>query len=630
MTINNPKYFVERDSIEKGIGNGIYSIPSDPELIPETSSQDSLGWISTDGQIELTRGRLLIGQLNTDNGYIQGHGFGVKQDGTQVHFRKINKIIQYFDGSNWKDIVTGLTPGAEYTFARYQSLAGTFVFATGADGIYKIHTSNPADYCSMYDTNKNYKGKSIIVTSRMYMWDLPTSKVVMRASYTDLQDSSVYTAVTAEATVSLGGTLAFKAGDPLATCFGVVITLTGSGEKYIDNYNGILVGNMGGTGTINYTTGAYTLSATGTGTADYFWENTNNKGVTDFTYSGTRTATQGDVYRQDEGGDAIQRVIYHDGSFYSLKSQSTYKLTIADSYLTFSNIVFRRNMGLLYWRAAVDTSKGIIFMDTANLDKPQLTILQPNLQGDNLEPVVLASHFNFANYIWDQCSMETFGEFIMFSGRTTNSTTNNKLFMYNVRRNTVDILPYRAKTIVQNSGLLFIGDTQSENVYQILSGFDDDNETIENYWEGNDKRFGTESLKKVKRIRLKGLISIDQNLEVYVSYDNGAYQLIGTIRGDGSYVDPSGGIDIGQNGIGTEIVGGGMGLITTLGSFFLAQLKLSCPKFRKRSIKLVATGIGYVAVNMIDDFKIETFQQRLPAQYRTKQNVSLDGTQTDL
>ena len=69
-------------------------------------------------------------------------------------------------------MVTGLTDSAEYTFSRYQSLAGTFVYATGADGIYKIHTANPGNYASMYDSTKNFKGKSIITTGRMLMWDV--------------------------------------------------------------------------------------------------------------------------------------------------------------------------------------------------------------------------------------------------------------------------------------------------------------------------------------------------------------------------------------------------------------------------------------------------------------------------
>lgn len=621
-----------RELITKDLGKGIHSIPSDPELIPQQSAQDSLGFISTDGQIELCKGKIVVGATETANGEVQGEGWGYKVDGTPVHFRKINTKIQYYNTATelWVDVVTGLTNGKEYTFSPYQSLAGTFMYVTGYDGIYKICTANPGSYSSMYDSTKNYKGKSMIVQSRMSMWDVPGAKTTHYLSYTDsAQDSTVYTSVSAEALADVAsGTLAFKAGGATRTCFNVRITDTSSGEIFTDNYDGTLTGSLGSTGTINYTSGAFTITGqSGAGTADYSWENSNSKGVTDFTFSGTRTALQGDVVRQDEGGDAIENIVFHDGTYYSFKSNSVYSLTIADTGLTFTNKVFRKNIGLPNWRAVVATKKGIIFMDTSNLDKPQLTILQPNLQGDNLEPVVLANQFDFSEYTWDECAMDTFGEFIVFSGKSSGATVNDKLFMYNVRRDTVDILPYQAQTITSNAGRLYIGDTITENIYEILTGFDDEGYTIDNYWISNDERYGSEALKKVKKLRLKGLITPEQILEVYMSYDNDEYQLVGTIRGDGSYVDTTELYTIGSQGIGTSVIGGESSTVD--GSFFLAQLKLPSTKFRKRSIKLKATGIGYISLTMLDDFDIRMFAQKLPSRYRSKQNMSLDGASDD-
>src|SRR3990167_6405815 len=140
--------------ITKPLGNGIISIPQDPELIANNAAQDSLGWISLDGQIELCRGKLLIGAEETANGSVKGHGFGYMANGTAVHSRKVNTVIQFYNTATslWVDIVTGLTSSAEYTFANYQSLAGTFIFATGVDGIYKIHTANPGSFSSMFDS----------------------------------------------------------------------------------------------------------------------------------------------------------------------------------------------------------------------------------------------------------------------------------------------------------------------------------------------------------------------------------------------------------------------------------------------------------------------------------------------
>ena len=617
------------EKITKNLGAGIVTVPSDAELIPSQAAQDSLGWISTDGQIELCKGRLLIGAEETANGYVKGEGWGFTADGTSIHFRKVNTVIQYYNTTTelWVDIVTGLTASAEYTFAPYQSLAGTFMYVTGVDGIYKIHTANPGSYTSMYDSTYNFKGKSIIVTSRMFMWDFANDKTGLYGSKIDPQSAN-YTATTQVLATATGGTLAFRAATPTATMFGLTITI--GGVVYTDDYNGNIIGTTSSaTGAINYTTGVWRMSTSVTGgTATYQYENSNSGGVTDFRLSGTRLASEGFKIRQDEGGDAIQQVLVaSDGSIMSLKKLSAYQLTIDDTDLIFSNLIFRKNLGMVYWRSAVATNKGIVFMDTANVDKPQLTILQRNITGDNLEPVVLASQFDFSNYIWDACAMGTFGEFIIFSGRTSDSTINNKLFFYNIRKQTVDVLPYGAKTITNNSGLLYIGDVLTDNVYEILSGFDDDGYVITNYWESNDEKYGSETLKKVKRLRLKGLITPDQILEVKVSYDNDEYTLVGTILGNGIYVDTSETFAIGSSGIGTSIIGGEASTID--GSFYLAELKLQSPKFRKRSIKLEATGLGYVSVNMIDDVNIRTFAQKLPTRYRSKQNVSLDGTQTD-
>lgn len=711
------------------LGGGIATIPADPEKIGRGVARDSLGWISTGenakadgssaGQIELCRGRDLIGAEETASSYVQGHGWGYKADGTAIQFRKTGTKIQYHNTATdlWVDVVTGLTAEAEYTFSPYQSLAGTFIYATGADGIYKIHTANPGNYVSMYDAAKNYKGKSIIAEARMALWDTPKDKVSVYLSYTDsAQDSTVYTSVTKEVVgsgdgadttfsgtlasvgsqrtlfniqiagittsttnitaitqaasavvtsashgLAIGDTVLFRAvvgmteiNDLIGTVtavgsvnsFTVNINSTGfsaysSGgtvgkcELFTDDVNGVLTSPAGGTGTINYVSGAWavTFNAAPINSANnivaaYAYENSNNKGVTDFTFSATRTALQGDVARQPEGGDAIERVVFHDGSYYSLKSRSVYKLTIASTGLSFTNIVFRKNIGIPYWQASVVTSKGIVFMDTANPDKPQLTILQPNVTGDNLEPVTLCNQFDFSAYTWDECAMDTFGEYIVFSGKSFGSSLNDKLFLYSARRGTIDILPYSAKTIAPNAGLLYIGDTLTDNVYQILSGFDDDNDIIENYWTSGDELYGTERLKKVRRIRLKGVIVPSQSLQVYFSPDGADFTLIGTILGNGDYVDYANQYTIGENGIGASVVGGEASNL--LGSPYLAELKLSQGKFRKRAIKLVAAGIGYVSVNLLLDVQVRTFEGKLPVGYRTKTNVSLDGTQTNL
>lgn len=607
------------------LGQWIWTIPRDSEKIPPQASKDSLWWISTDWQIELTRGRFLVWIEETANWYVKWEGFGYRADGTAVHFRKINTKIQYYDGSAWQNVVTGLTSSAEYTFSNYQSLAGTFTFATWADGIYKIHTANPWSFTSMYDSSKNFKGKSMIATARMVMWDLANDKSGLYGSYVD---EANYTTETAEVLAdTASGTLAFKS-TATRTCFWVSITDTSSGEVFTDNYNGVLTGSLGGTGTINYTTWAFTTSQSGAGTATYQWEDSNNNGITDFTKSGTRLAWEGFLFRQDEWWDPILNVTYIDGSYYSLKEKSVYKLTIGADDTTANNNVFRTNLGMPNWRATVSTGQGIFFLNTANPTKPELTILTPNTLGDNLYPKVLAEQFDFSAYTWDNCCMWTYWEYVVFSGKSFGADSNDRLFLYNFRRGTVDVLWYSARTIVQNDWTLYIGDSTTDNVYEVLSGFDDDDQTIENYWISGDDLMWTERLKKVKRFRIKWVITPEQQIEIYFSPDNSDFTLVGTIRWDGTYVDYDQSYTIGASGIGMSVIGGEND--NSLGSSYLAEIKLSQTKFRKRAIKLVATGIGYVSVNMYEDDRIQQFRNKLPSKYRSKANVSIDWTQTDL
>ena len=338
----------------------------DDEGIPSDAAQASENWVTVDGRIEIARGREFVGAEGIA-GRNDGVHFGYKNDGTEVLYQKVGTEIQYFNPTTlaWVSVVTGLTDEVDYTFSNYASLAGSFVIATGPDGIYKFHTANPTSYISLYDSTKNFKGYSFIDKGRMIMWGVTKDKTGLYGSKIDAQDSTVYTTVTGEATTSLSGTLAFKAGGATRNCFGVVITV--GTETFTDDYNGALVGSAGGTGTINYITGAYTVSVAGAGTATYQWENSNVKGITDFTKSATRIAAEGFILRQDVGGDAIQTVLIgQDGAYYSLKKNSCYRLELDLEDINPRNEVFRTDIGVPSNRAAVSTGSGIVFIDTAN------------------------------------------------------------------------------------------------------------------------------------------------------------------------------------------------------------------------------------------------------------------------
>lgn len=599
------------------------------EIIPKEAAQDSQNWITQDGIIKLANGKAIVGDEGAV-GAIYGEIFGYKADGTTVHWRKTRTKIQYYDGTTWQDTVTGLTTDSDYSFANYSSLAGTFTFAFGVDGIYKMHNANPGSYNSMYSSGKNFKGNAFIDKGRTILWNRAEDKTGLYGSWIDNQreidgSTGVYTSVSGEATTSLSGTLAFKAGGATRNCFGVRIVLTVSGEVYTDNYCGVLTGSLGGTGTINYITGAYTLSNSGVGTASYQWEDSNIRGVTDFSRSNPRIAGEGFQFPQDEGGDPIMSVLIgQDNAYYSIKKMSAYRLFIDINDTDATNEVFRKELGLPSFRGATNTAKGIVFMNVSNPEKPELTILQKNITGDNIEPTQLFPHFKFSNYNYDDCTVDTYERYILVSCRSSGALNNDTILLCDPTINSVDITKFSGRTFAKDSGHLYMGSSLAENVYDMFSGFDDEDNKIDNFYITKDEGFDTERLKKYRKLRLKGRISSDQSVSVYINYDNNGYQLVGTILGSGSYVDYTSPQTIGSNMIGDSQIGGDD--TTNIYPYFMEIRLKKVPKFKKRSIKFIADSFGYIDINYIMDWDLMYFESKIPSAYRQKQNVSLDGT----
>lgn len=615
--------------------SGVHSLLDD-ENIPNDAASDEKNWYTHHGNIKLIPGRVLVGAEGA-SGAIYGEIFGYKVNGTKVHYRKTSTKIQYFDGTTWQDIIIDLTADSDYTFANYSSLAGTFTYAFGVDGIYKIHNAYPGTYKAMYNATYNFKGYAFIDKGRTILWGRTQDKTGLYGSKIDPQGSN-YTSVSAEVLGASGsttysGTLAAVSGT--RNCFALSVTGTtgGGAETFTDNYDGTLTGSLGGTGTINYLTGAYSVTfngavTSGNVTANYQWEDSNSGGVTDFRKSATRVAAEGFVVPQDEGGDAIQCVLIgQDGAYYSLKKQSAYRFEIDSTDLNPTNEVYRRDIGVPSPRGAVSTGKGIVFVNTAKYANPELTVLQRNPLGDSIEPVVITPHFDFSEYNFTDCSMDTHDRYVLIACRTTDATANDRILLVDIAAGTVDITAYPARTFAKDSGTLYCGSSITQSTYKIYDGYDDDGLSIDNYWESNGETFKSKRLKKYKWLRLKGRIDPDQSFEVYISYDDAGYQLVGTVRGDASYVDFNEAQELGSNTIGAAQIGGDGGP----NAFpYYVRIKLKTPKFRKRKIKFVALGIGYVDIDTLLDEHISEFEDKVPKRFRLKQNVSLSGQSTDV
>lgn len=608
------------------------------EKIAQDAASTSLGWITEDGNIFLSYGRQLVGSDGPQGG-IFGEIFAPKKDGTRVHFRKANTKIQYFNGTTWVDVITGLTAGSNYTFAPYISLAGAYVYCFGPDGLYKIATANPGSYKDMFDEAKNYKGFAIINQQRTILWNRSNGNVDKMGLYLSKIDpqGTNYSTVTNEVvgtgdgtTTTFTGTLAQATGKRFV--FGCTLSMSDASITGNDSYVGTITGT-GVTGTINYATGAYSLTFTTAPTnavsvqLSYQYEDSNTGGVTDFTFSSPRQAAEGDIISQEYLGEPIQNVIVFEGKYYSMKKTSVYELDLTNNDTNATNLVYRVDIGIPSMRSAISTGKGIVYMDTANPSKPMLSILQRNQIGNALEPVNLTPLFRWEDYDLDDCVLDTYGENIIVSAKTRGSDGNDIMFLINTQQKySVDILPYGANTFVKEGGSLYAGDSFSDTVYEVLSGYDDLGQVVPNQWTGKDESYGDDILKHFRYFKAKGFIDPNQVVQIYVSYENGDFQLIGTLRGDASYVDINDPQVIGGGEIGDETLGGGNQ--TTVYPYYM-QFRVRTPKFRTRKFKYVAIGIGYVSIESQTDFDILTFDQRMPRRFRQKQHVSLDGTQTN-
>lgn len=602
-------------AFKSGVINAI-----EAQSIPDGAASDALSWLTKGDKIELRRGSIVIGTEIAGVGRITGLHVAYKADGTEVWFGTHGLSVYYYNTTTtlWVEIGSSIlgtaASGEDVFFANYNTNAGAQVwFCSPNSSLFKIMVANPGSYADMYDGSKNFKGYISIYQNRMWLWGRKEDKSGVYGSYIDTQ---AYTTVAGEATTSLAGTLAFKGGGSTRTCFGVAITITATGEVYTDDYNGVLTGSLGGTGTINYMTGAYTLSNPGVGTAGYQWENSNSAGISDFTKSAPRTAGQGFVFRQDDGGGAVQNVFPIGSTMFCLHETRSWALSLTNTDTNASNDIFRQSVGIPYRRAAIASSAGIYYIDVTDKSKPLFRKLYPSGASGDIVPKTVTLNIDLTGYTFDKCAMVEWNDYIIFTGRTNDSTVNNRMFCYHKTWESIDILDYYTSCMAIGNGTLISGESISNNFVTLFSGFDDTDSAVNNFWESNISDLGlADQLKKVKRLILEGDIQSNQSYEVYISTDRGGYGLVGTINGSDSYVDTGTAVLVGSNTIGSKEVGGGGDGVEAY--HYLTELHLRLDKFENRKIKFVATGIGYVSITKIVDHDIRVHVHKIPSKYRS-------------
>lgn len=591
--------------------------------IPESAASDSLNWLTLGDKIELSGGYTIIGTEQTGTGKVTGLAIGEKVDGTRVPIRARGKKLEYYTASDWVEIGTDklgtAADGEDVAMSPYTSLAGYQMWVSSPNSsLYKMMLANPADIKDVYSSAKNYKGYLKIQNSRNHMWNRVLNRNYIYGSYKDLQNSTVYTSVTAEAVGSSGsttysGTLADVTG--FRTCFGV--TITDGTTTLTDDKNGGFTG--AGTGTINYATGAYSVtfnSATvGSVTASYSWEDSTVHGLADFTFSATRTASQGFFLPQPTGGD-LKNMLFYRTNAYCLHQNNAYLFYISDDDVTtVTNTVFRVNIGMDNWRSAVETGDGIWYIDSTNPSKPVFKLLTLEQYSDQVAPREMSFNVDLSGFDFSDGAAYEWDNYIIFFGKVAGATNNNRMFAYHKIWKTFDVLDYYGRMAIDYDGALWVGDSATNNVYRAFSGYSANGSVVRNYWEGKLSQLEIDELKKFKRLTLTGQIGIAQNIKVYLAYDNAPFVEVGEIDGAGDYVDRSAAATIGSTMVGSTEIGGG-----TDGSDrfnYVRELRIRSSRFDKVKIRFEATGVGYASVSETNFYDIQTRGQKNLLRYRS-------------
>ena len=604
-------------NFDKGLVNTIEDIS-----IAENAASSSLNWITLGDTIELSGGYTVIGTEDASAGKVTGLKVLTQADGALQPWKTYGQKLEYYT-TDWNESGTDLlgsdADGEDVAITGYTSLAGYqgWVSSPNSD-LFKIMLANPDDSIAMYEDGINFRGYIHAEGGGLYLWNDLASSTNLRRSHLDPQDDAVYTDVTNEVLGAAGaqtytGTLAAVTGT--RTCFAVSIDDSGA-QTVTDDRNGALSGD--GTGTINYATGAYSVTfdanAGGQVQADYTWEDSKVDSLADFRFSDPRVALEGFFLNQPSGGD-LQSVAFYQSDAYCLHETATWLAEVSSSDDAASNLIFRVNTGVENWRGAVADGDGIYFVDTSNPSEPRLKLLTLQRGGsERVEPLVVSFNVDLSGFDFDETATFRWGDYILWAVKTDGSAFNNRLFTFNKQWKSIDVLDYRVSVLDDYDGALWAGDSLSNNVYQLFTGFSAGDSLITNYWEGKLSQLEIDELKKFKRLTVKGQIGSDQNIKVSISYDDADFVEIGTILGTGSYVDEAASFVVGGPQVGENVIGGGGSGITAYD--YVREFRVRSPKFDEAKIRIEAQDIGYASVTEINYQDIKTYGQKNVRRYR--------------
>ena len=118
-------------------------------------------------------------------------------------------------------------------------------------------------------------------------------------------------------------------------------------------------------------------------------------------------------------------------------------------------------------------------------------------------------------------------------------------------------------------------------------------------------------------MHFEGYIASTQKIDIYIDIDRSGFAKVGTISGDGAYVDVTNAVTIGSSMIGADVIGGGSHLSNGYEAYYFQnEIRLSLDKFRDVQIKFISTDIGYCAISYYKFYDIRPKTNKLPNKYR--------------
>jgi hypothetical protein len=506
----------------------------------------------------------------------------------------------------------------------------------------KIMVANPGSYSTVYDSSKNHKAWMRIFDNRAYIWNIDASELTtVRMSYIEVRTITDYLQVTGE-TVANGAALAQKASTPTANFF--QISGTGGAETFTDDLNGNLVGSGGGKGTINYTSGVISFSPiagpVGNLTSVSYrysdelstWTPSGGSlsgGIQGFVVPAARVATQPNVFQQSHGGNVKSIVALNNNKFCG-HDRALWDIITSSDDLTFNNNIFRNSIGIPSLRGMFSSPEGIYTVDLNDKSNPKFVIVSYSGRTTDIKPVVISPNLDLTKYSFDQLAVFPFNDYMCYSLRTSDSTFNNRTFVYHRVYKTWDILDYAISCADIYNNLLIGGHSISNNVFNYFSGNDADGDVITNFWKSGISRLGYITArgtvriifgqKKVKRIFIEGDIGPNQVGHLFISLDRGPLVEVldeaggAIVRGDGSYVDKSQRVTLGSVTLGDKVLGGGGDGIEAY--HYERYVKFPQGKFAEIEIMLQVDNVGYMSVTKLDFWDIRVLQDKASKKYR--------------